>query len=67
MQVGSAAPVDLWQVDANSWVYDFGVNRAAVTTLSVDAPTAQALGAGAVWTQQAAEASARDDTMPPGG
>jgi hypothetical protein len=37
-------------------VFDFGVNRAGVTTLSIPGPVASKLGSGAVWVQQAAEA-----------
>ena len=55
---GSAAALDFWPVQGvpNSWVFDFGVNRAGVTTLSIPGPVAQKLGSGAVWVQQAAEA-----------
>ena len=46
----------MWQSAANSWVFDFGVNRAGVTTLWVSADEATRLGKGATFTQQAAEA-----------
>ena len=53
---GTQPAVDMWQASANSWVFDFGVNRAGVTTLSIPGAVATKLGAGAVWKQQAAEA-----------
>ena len=55
---GTAAPVDFWQAAPESWVFDFGINRAAVTTLTIPADVATKLGAGATWIQQAAEALA---------
>ena len=53
---GTQPAVDMWQASANSYVFDFGVNRAGVTTLSIPGAVATKLGAGAVWKQQAAEA-----------
>ena len=53
---GSAAVIDYWEAAPNSWVFDFGVNRAGVTTLTIPGEVAAKLGKGAVFTQQAAEA-----------
>ena len=55
---GTVAPVDYWQAAPNSWTFDFGVNRAGVTTLRIPADVAAKLGRGATWKQQAAEALA---------
>ena len=54
--VGEVPPVDFWAVEGatNSWVFDFGVNRAGVTRLYVPPATAKLLGR-ATWTQQAGE------------
>jgi hypothetical protein len=45
-------------LDRLSWVFDFGVNRAAVTTFKVPANVAASISRGAAWTQQASEALA---------
>ena len=48
--------VEFWQAGPSSWVYDFGVNRAAVTTLTIPAAAVAAMGDGTTVTQQSAEA-----------
>ena len=53
---GTASPIDFWQAAPNSWVFDFGVNRAGVTTLAIPGSVANTLGSGAAWTQKASEA-----------